>query len=181
MSQLALSRTEQAVLAECESIVERGMESFIEVGNALLRIRNERLYRAEFGTFQEYCEAKWQMSDRHAHRLIDAAEIAGTLKTDQLVSESQVRPLAPLEPAQQREAWQAAVEAAPNGKPTAKQVTAAVEKVTLSKWEPGQVEPPAESSESDVESDSLFQLKRIWKRTNKKDRAAFLKWAQPTK
>lgn len=78
-----LSKVEKSALSECEEIVERGLVSFVEVGNALLRIRNERLYRSEFGTFQEYCEARWQMSDRHAGRMIDAAEISAHLvKTD---------------------------------------------------------------------------------------------------
>jgi len=73
---MKLCKVELSALAECEEIVERGMASFIEVGNALLRIRHERLYRVEFGTFQEYCEARWQMTDRHARRMIEAAEAA---------------------------------------------------------------------------------------------------------
>jgi hypothetical protein len=109
-----ITRPEQSVLAECEAIVERGMDSFIEVGNALLRIRNERLYdkkpgHAGFATFQEYCEARWNMSRIHAHRMIEVAEVAENLLPigNTPASESVVRPLAALPPAQQREAWQA--------------------------------------------------------------------------
>lgn len=127
----ALSRPERSTLAECEAVIERGMESFIEVGNAMLRIRNDRLYRAEFGTFQEYCEAKWQMDRRHANHLIDAAEVAENLGTmvPKPSSERVARPLAPLPPQQQREAWKEATETAKTpGKPTAKEVKLVVEK-----------------------------------------------------
>jgi len=99
-----LATTDQCALAECEAIIERGRDTFIEVGNALLRIREERLYRAEFGTFQEYCEAKWGMSKTHANRLIDAAEIAENLTPTGVTpsSERAARPLKSLPPRVQR-------------------------------------------------------------------------------
>ncbi len=55
------------------------------------------------------------------------------LQSETIVSlptmESQVRPLAKLEPAQQVEAWTQAVAASPTGKPTAKIAEAAVQRV----------------------------------------------------
>lgn len=125
-----LAKTEKSALVECEEIIERGLVSFVEVGNALLRIRNERLYREGFGTFQEYCETKWEMSRIHAHRMIDAAEVAGNLlpKGNIPQSERVARPLAQLEPEQQQEAWDEAVAASPTGKPTAAHVKLIVEK-----------------------------------------------------
>ncbi len=135
----ALTKPEKSALAECEETIERGMGSFVEVGNALLRIRHERLYRAEFGTFQEYCEARWQMSDRHARRMIEAAEVVENLSESGPtgpVSERQTRPLAALPPVQQREAWDKATETAKTpGKPTAREVEAAVEVVAPKKRE----------------------------------------------
>jgi hypothetical protein len=127
MTQLA--KSERSALVECETIIKRGRDTFIEVGNALLRIREDRLYRAEFGTFQEYCEAKWSMSRIHAHRMIDAAEVASNLLPTGNIppTERATRPLVKLPPAVQREAWREAVAASPNGKPTAKEVEAAVE------------------------------------------------------
>ena len=56
------------------------------------------------------------MSKRHAYRLMDSCSVVDTVKSNQLVTptnESQARPLAKLEPSQQREAWQKAVEPAP--------------------------------------------------------------------
>jgi hypothetical protein len=50
----------QKALAQCEGVIERGMKSFIEVGTALLKIRDERLYRENYGTFEEYCRKRWK-------------------------------------------------------------------------------------------------------------------------
>jgi hypothetical protein len=70
------------------------------VGNALLDIRDGRLYREEFGTFEEYCQQRWKMSRIRAHQLIQATEIASDLLTDvntpKPTNEFQLRPLAKL-------------------------------------------------------------------------------------
>jgi len=88
----------------------------------LLAIRESKLYRQEYGTFEEYCQDRWNLSRPRAYQLIDAAAIAGRLSTivDILpATESQARPLTQLEPEEQAVAWQQAVETAPNGKVTA--------------------------------------------------------------
>jgi hypothetical protein len=46
-----LSVTEERV-AECEAVLQRGLATFIEVGAALLRIRDGRLYRDTHKTFR---------------------------------------------------------------------------------------------------------------------------------
>ncbi len=117
--------------SELEGIIERGLKNFIEVGNALLEIRDSRLYRKTHSTFEEYCRERWQISNRHANRLIEAAEIATNLGPIGPIPtyESQVRPLASLEPDQQREVWKEAVEKSSSGKPTAAQVAEAARNV----------------------------------------------------
>jgi hypothetical protein len=115
--------SEPARLAELESIVERGLATFVEVGAALLEIRDSRLYHQTHKTFEDYCRERWEMSRQRAHQLIEASEVARNLSTVVDVSptsERQVRPLAKLEPEQQREAWKAAIEINPT--PTAEQV-----------------------------------------------------------
>lgn len=82
--------------------------TFYEVGDALQAIRDQRLYRATHGTFEDYCQQRWQMPRRYANRLILAANVMDNLgpvgpKSD---SESQVRPLTALPADQQVEAWQ---------------------------------------------------------------------------
>lgn len=125
-----LSTVERDELARYEKTIERGLETFVKVGNALLAIRRDRLYRVTHATFEEYCVGRWQMTRAYADRLIGAAEVVGNLTPIGVVlptTESQARPLTKLEPEQQIEAWQEAVETAPNGKVTAAHVERVVD------------------------------------------------------
>jgi len=131
MMAAVLSPKESTRLEKCEAVIERGLQTFVEVGNALLEIRDSRLYRHEFATFEDYCRDQWQMSRRHVNRLIASAEVAGNLGPIGPIpqSESQIRPLTGLEPEEQREAWNQAVNDSSNGKPTAKDVGVAVDQL----------------------------------------------------
>lgn len=124
----ALSVQESRQLADLEATIERSAN---EVGQALLEIRDRRLYRAEFTTFENYCRERWQMERRHAYRLIDAAKVIENVShgtQNPPVSERQARPLTELkEPEQQREAWKLATTVSP--RPTAALVAQAVEQV----------------------------------------------------
>ncbi len=62
-------------LAECEEIIARNLTAFLEVGAALLRIREARLYKADgFASFDSYCRERWGMGRKYADRTIRAAE-----------------------------------------------------------------------------------------------------------
>jgi protein gp37 len=125
-----VERSEKTELEQCEAVIRNGLETFVEVGTALLVIRDKRLYRAAgFSGFADYCEKRWRMSDRHARRLMGAAEVVANIGPMGPISERQVRPLTNIPPEQQREVWHKAVETT-NGKPTEKAVRAAVELVT---------------------------------------------------
>lgn len=121
-------------LEALEGTIRTNLKAFYEVGRALLEIRDRKLYCdvKGYGTFEEYCRAEWDMSKRHAYRLMDSCQVVETLKSDQLVTvtpttESQARPLAKIkDPEQQREVWQQAVETAPEGKVTARHVAKVV-------------------------------------------------------
>lgn len=121
---------EKTELAELETIIESGMKSFLVVGRALLKIRDSRLYRDSHRTFDDYCRDRWGMSRVRAHQLIEATKVSDNLLTtvNKPTSEWQARPLARLEPEQQAEAWQEAVETAPEGKITAMHVENIVRK-----------------------------------------------------
>ena len=122
---------EQQELAHCEAVIERGFETFFEIGRAMAIIRDKRLYRAEFSTFEEYCRDRWGMSRIHAHRFIESAQVVANLLPIGNIpaTESQARPLTSLEPDQQREAWSELLqEAQASGKPiTAAKVRAVVD------------------------------------------------------
>ena len=128
----ALTAPEVDRKAQLEATIERGMQTFVEVGLALMEIRDGRLYRAEFGTFEEYCQERWGWTRRHTNRMIASAEVTtnfGPMGPILPATERQARPLAALPPAQQREAWERVLETAPNGKITAAIVTQAAQAI----------------------------------------------------
>jgi len=128
---------EQQELEYHEAIIEHGLETFVEVGNALLAIRDRRLYRASgFHTFEEYCRKRWGMTKSYASRLISSVNVVDNLlptgnKLDCILPENewQARPLVGLGPEQQQQAWQRVIETIPdNGKITAAHVQAVIDK-----------------------------------------------------
>jgi len=129
---------ESARLVELERKIKTGMTTFVEVGNALMEIRDSRLYRVEYKTFEAYCREKWGMSKVRATQLIGAARISDNLVTNVTkmpIREGQARPLTKLPTAKQPEAWAKAVEIADGNQPTARQVEQAVRE-TLSPEKP---------------------------------------------
>ena len=133
--------------------LERKVErAFYEAGKALQSLRDRRLYRSTHKTFEEYCRDRFGFERRHPYRLIDAADVVDNLTQmcpigtqtevksnhNQMcpnglqilpTSERQVRPLKPLEPFQQREVWQQAVETAGGKVPSGRVVKDIVQQI----------------------------------------------------
>jgi archaellum component FlaC len=86
-------------LEACEKTIERGLNTFIEVGIAIRQIRDNRLYRADYDTFEEYCRERWGWSRRHANRQVEAADTVELLKP-----ESELNGLGPVGPVSERQA-----------------------------------------------------------------------------
>lgn len=118
-------------LQECEAVIERGLNTFVEVGEALAEVRDARLYSGDFATFEDYCGQRWNLTRKRAYDLMGAAEVVAALSpmgdTPAPTSERQARALRPLrdEPEQMAEAMQQAA-ATTGGKPTAKAIAEAV-------------------------------------------------------
>lgn len=68
-----INLTESSRLVQLESLIETGRSTFLEVGAALLEIRDRRLYRVEHDTFAAYCRKRWGFGKSQAYRLIQAA------------------------------------------------------------------------------------------------------------
>lgn len=128
-SELALTSAETSKLSEYEETIERHIEAFWEVGNALMAIRDQKLYREDYKTFEQYCKERWAIERREAYKLIDSARVVQNVPILAQIGskQSHTAPLSPLPPDQQREAYQKAKDTAPNGKVTAKHVQAVVE------------------------------------------------------
>jgi hypothetical protein len=76
---LALNEQERARLLVLEVVIDRGKKTFIEVGEALLEIRDLRLYRATHTSFEGYCKERHGFTRVRAHQYIDAARVCGAL------------------------------------------------------------------------------------------------------
>ncbi len=72
---MELTASQKKRLYELECVLSEHMEEFVRVGLALREIRDDKLYKAEFDTFEAYCKGRWEIGDRYARRLIDAAEL----------------------------------------------------------------------------------------------------------
>lgn len=119
MKLVVLDSKEQARLDELCGVVDRGIQTFFEVGMALAEIRDSKLYRETHGTFEEFCRDKWDISKRHVDRQISAYLVCrningthGSQNDVELVpgNERQVRPLTEFDADTQRELWQRAIE-----------------------------------------------------------------------
>lgn len=127
-----LSPDETLTLEHYEHIIGEGIQTFVQVGHALLTIREQKLYRASYTTFEDYCRQRWDLSRPYAYQLIEASQVVervSAMADIVPVNEAQARPLAKLPPEQQPEVWREVVDTAPAGKVTAKHVQETVKRV----------------------------------------------------
>lgn len=134
----AITLDERSRLYKLEETIEHGLNTFVDVGNALLEIRDKRLYRQEYSTFEEYCNKRWNMKQSRAYQFMDSAKVVGILQSSTIVellptNEAQARPLTSLEPAEQIEAWKRAITSTPEGKITAAVVLKAAKEIQQEK------------------------------------------------
>lgn len=116
-------------LSGYEEVIARGLQSFTEVGTALIAIRDGRLYRSQYPTFEDYCANRWGLARTRAYELIDAATTVrevSEISDIAPVNEGQAKALRGLEP---KVAAEVMTEAAEAGKVTAASIKAAREKV----------------------------------------------------
>ena len=130
-----LNIDESHELERCEVVIKQGLQTFIEVGQALMTIREKRLYRIGFKTFEDYCVGRWGMVQQSATRLIRAYETVTNLQSEPIGSvlpqtESQIRPLTNLEPEIQKEVWTEVV------KTHGDNITAAKVQTVVNDWKP---------------------------------------------
>ena len=177
-----LTTVESSKLERCETVIQTGLATFMEVGAALAEIRDGKLYRQSHKTFEDYCREKWGMQKAHAYRMIAAAEAVSPIGDKSVIkSESQARELAKVEPARREEVVAAAVEAT-GGKVTAAAIKAAAAPLypVESKFDWSEAAKQAEA-EAARDSAKLWALKSAWRQAPKKDRAAFLEWLKTQK
>lgn len=128
----------QAEARQCVDDIKNGI---VNVGRRLLDLYERNGWEAlGYSSWRECAQVEFNFKQAYVYKLLAAAEIERNLaETDFYTngikpeSERQIRPLAPLPPDLQREAWRAAVDTAPNGKVTAAHVQAVVDAMTQPK------------------------------------------------
>lgn len=102
-----LTKSEAGRLQELETTIERGQQTFVEVGQALLEIRDSRLYRETHETFNGYCNDRWGINKSYAYRLMTASGIASdVVRMGTLDNPRQAYELARAPEAQRAEIWE---------------------------------------------------------------------------
>ena len=125
---------EKSRLLDLEAQIETDKKAFYRIGMALVEIRGSRLYRERYATFEDYCRDRWELSIRYADKLMLTVKTMDVLQNTPMgvlpSNERQVRPLTKLStPEAQQEAWEMAVESAPDGKLTARHVAKVVAEI----------------------------------------------------
>lgn len=122
ITSVPLTLADEARLVELETIVEVGLDTFVQVGNALVEINESKLYRATHTTFANYLIDRFGIGRAYAYRMIEAAKVAAIVSPiGDIPNEATARELAGLDDAHALEVYKQAV-AETAGRPTAKAV-----------------------------------------------------------
>jgi hypothetical protein len=75
IEQPILSEEERKLFAEHQRFITQARFSGTEAGKRLSEIRDRKLYRERFRTFEGFCRTRWNLSKRRAQKLIEEAEV----------------------------------------------------------------------------------------------------------
>jgi len=84
----SLNEQEAALFQDLEGTISLGLETSMEVVDALLSVRDNRLYREKFPSFSKYCEVRWGIKPNHAYTLIATYKVNAAIKADDPEAES---------------------------------------------------------------------------------------------
>ena len=157
------SAMSRADFEAAEAIVAAGRETFVQVGQALLAIRDGRGYRYHgYPSFERYLEEHWRLSRRTGFELLADAEVRatvesarGALNPDNVVSNLELRPgvLAPLASLSADQQVQAVQQLVDQGQATRAQVRSLARAMqTALSHRPSAARPEPLSSPPDIDS-----------------------------
>ena len=113
-----ISIAESARLNELEKTIKDGLRTFVAVGTALAEIRDSRLSRAEYPSFDNYVQAELGIKKSYAYQIIESAGVAQSVSAiADIRVETHARALAPVPPEKRAE-----VLAAAGDQPTARSI-----------------------------------------------------------
>ena len=89
-TKIQLPPEEKKLLAKSERIVRKNLKGCYAVAAELARIRDLKLYRGKYSTFQEYCEKRWRISKSRAYQLCGMAGIVNDSDLSTVVDKNRV-------------------------------------------------------------------------------------------
>lgn len=111
-----LNSLERSNLRLCEKTIQEHLSEFVQVGEALAKIRDDQLYRETNQSFEDYCHEKWDYQRSYAYRVIAASQVVRSVAHGRQLlpnlTERIVRPLTLLPPEKQGGAWETALDRA---------------------------------------------------------------------
>lgn len=121
-----ITKIERDDLKNCESTLESAESILMASAIALTRIRDGKLYRQDYSTFEEYLKGRWGWSRSYAHRLIEAASIKMLPIGNKIQNEGQARAILSVPEKHRELVIERASEAGPI---TAKSISKAAEQI----------------------------------------------------
>jgi hypothetical protein len=164
-------------LERLEWIIQENIGAFFEIGDALMKIRENKYYHDVLGyeTFGEYCRKRWDYKRTYTFYLIESAKVINNVHDceQKPTNEWQVRPLTKIkDPEVQLIVWQKAVKTAPNGKVTAAHVYKIMKGMNINVAKPKREPQTIEVTEAiGISTFIICHLERIREDDPKRDEA----------
>lgn len=124
-----ITKSELTAFTRCHNILKKINQAFLDGAEALREMRDKKLYRHKYETFEEYCQEEHGWGRQRAYQLIEASEIKKSLPENVnncLQNEGQVRALSSIHPEYREEVIEKVVS---EGKVTAEAIKDAGEVV----------------------------------------------------
>jgi len=123
--QPVLTPDQQRELERLEVVIKAGWKTFLEVGEALAKVRDLELYKGRYGSFEDYWKLELGFSRSYAYNLIGSAEVMEQLSSIEdfevkSLKEAQLRELISVPQEKRPAAWKRALELAGGKTLTAK-------------------------------------------------------------
>lgn len=105
-------------LLQREKIIQSGLNTFYAVGIALAEIKDQKLFLATHGTWEDYCRQRWGMASRTAYQTIKSASVVAGLISSGIENapqtESVARELVTVPASERKTAWLEAIAEMPD-------------------------------------------------------------------
>lgn len=155
---LKLSKSERARLSEITDALGVHSDGFWAVFDLLSEVRNEKLYREDFPTFEDYCKSVLGFSRQYANRMIAAREVMRDFSSpdfgNDLVSKKAAIALTKIDPKVRPAIMEDLKSAAKNGE----KITEKAVKAAETAWT--EVDPPELKTDDDDDEEIVSKPKQ---------------------